>query len=390
MNSMNIDRINRFVFKKQRLEDDSKIDDIVQIVRDIGGLHAQVPQTPYLSLFARTRNFTKEYLDSELYSKKNLGRIKCIRSTLYILPKDMIPEAFAATRKIVISSSGSYAKRFGINREKYEEISRKIVDIVHGRGLTTKEITRELGKESNISLIVNLMCDQGLLIRGIPKAGWKSNVHTYYPFKEFFPDVDLNEFDEAGARKYIIKKYLSSFAPAFINDIAWWTGFPKGEVRNILEELGESIIRMEVPDSGGTYIMLCSDKKSLEAIEPSKKQNVNLLPVLDPYIMGYEERERYLEPEYYDNVFDFNGNAAPTILIDGRVVGIWDFMDDAKPLVRLFFFEDVERDVLKEIHVKALGIGEFISGKKAQIKECDSMVPLTRRTAGGYMSPLKE
>ncbi|NJD54064.1 MAG: hypothetical protein FIB07_14495 [Candidatus Methanoperedens sp.] len=46
---MNMDRINRFVLKKQHLADDSKIDDIVQVVRDIGGLHAQVPQTPYLS-----------------------------------------------------------------------------------------------------------------------------------------------------------------------------------------------------------------------------------------------------------------------------------------------------------------------------------------------------
>jgi hypothetical protein len=128
----------------------------------------------------------------------------------------------------------------------------------------------------------------------------------------------------------------------------------------------------------------------MEATGLPKKKNVNLLPVLDPYIMGYEERERYLDPEYYDNVFDFNGNAAPTILIDGRVVGVWDFKDDAKQLVRIFLFEDVERDALKEIHVKALGIGKFISGKEVQIKECDSMVPLTRRTAGGYMSPLKE
>lgn len=60
----------------------------------------------------------------------------------------MIPEEFAATRKMVNSSSGSYAKRFGITREKYEKISRKIVDVVHGRGLTTKEIIKELGKGS--------------------------------------------------------------------------------------------------------------------------------------------------------------------------------------------------------------------------------------------------
>lgn len=171
---MNLDQINHFVLQKQHLTEESKVDDIVQVVTDVSGLHAQVPTTPYLSLFARMNNFTKEQLDAELYVKRNLGRIKCIRSTVHILPKVMIPAAFAATRKIVESSSWSYARQFGITVQQYEEISEKIIELVHDRGLTTKEITKELGKESNISLMVNLMCDQGLLIRECRKRAGKA------------------------------------------------------------------------------------------------------------------------------------------------------------------------------------------------------------------------
>jgi len=69
MNSINLNGINRLVLHKQHLADDSKIDDIVQIVKDVGGLHATGSMVPYLSLFARTRNFLKEYLDGELYVK---------------------------------------------------------------------------------------------------------------------------------------------------------------------------------------------------------------------------------------------------------------------------------------------------------------------------------
>jgi len=29
-------------------------------------------------------------------------------------------------------------------------------------------------------------------------------------------------------------------------------------------------------------------------------------------------------------------------------------------------------------------------GKEIQVKECDNMIPLTKRTAGGFMSPLKD
>jgi len=57
--------------------------------------------------------------------------------------------------------------------------------------MTVEEIKNVLGIESNISAIVNLMCDQGLLIQGIPRHGWKSNIHTYYPFWNYFPDVNL-------------------------------------------------------------------------------------------------------------------------------------------------------------------------------------------------------
>jgi len=38
---------------------------------------------------------------------------------------------------------------------------------------------------------------------------------------------------------------------------------------------------------------------------------------------------------------------------------------------------------------KAQKIGRFIADKEVTVKECDSMIPLKRRTAGGFMSPLK-
>ena len=60
MNIFNLDRINHFVLCRQHLSDDSRIDDIVQIVKDIGGLHATGPMGPYLSLFVRTKNFKIE------------------------------------------------------------------------------------------------------------------------------------------------------------------------------------------------------------------------------------------------------------------------------------------------------------------------------------------
>lgn len=385
----NFDQINKFVLTKQHLADESETGDIVQVVKDIAGLHAQVPATPYLSLFARVNNFAKAQLDEELYFKKNLARIKCIRSTLYILPKDTICAAFAATKRMLEMPSDKYTKYLGLTKQNYESISEKIVEIIHDHGLTTKEIKKELGLSLDVSLIVNLMCDQGLLIRGIPKAGWKSNIHTYYRFCDYLPGLDLNADNEENARKLIVKQYLASFGPVTENDIAWWTGFPKREIKQLVENLGDRIIQLEISNANGDYFLLSSDEKQLKTVGFPTKQTVNLLPVLDPYIMGYKERKRYLDYNYYDNVFDFNGNATSTILVDGKIIGIWDFIKEKKSFIKIYFFEKPEKNALTKVFYIADKIGRFIMEEEVEIKECKSMIPLTHRTAGGYMSPLK-
>ena len=108
MDSVVLDQVNHLVLCKQHLAGKSGTASIVQIVRDIGGLHATSATTPYLSLFSRMRNFKKEALDEELYLKKNLGKIRCIRKTVFILSKDVIPVAFAATNRIVEPVSEKY------------------------------------------------------------------------------------------------------------------------------------------------------------------------------------------------------------------------------------------------------------------------------------------
>jgi len=386
MNAITLNQSNHFVLRKQHLTDETRSDDIIQTVRDMGGLHATSPKTPYLSLFSRVNNFTKEKLYEELYVKRSLGKIRCMRKTVYIVPKEIISVAFAATRKMAEPASEQYSKFLGISHKQYKETSSQIKRILKGRGMTTKEIKEKLQATLNVSPIVNLMCDKGLLIRGNPQGGWKSNIHTYYLFHEYFPDVDLNVLDEGSARKLLVKLYLASFGPATENDAAWWTGFPKGQTKRIVKSLQDKVSHVEIMETKADHILLSSDRKSLMSTKPPKKPVINILPGLDPYLMGYKNRDRYLDLNHYNFVFDRSGNATSTILLDGRVVGVWDFEE---PFMKIFLFKDVKAIILKEIHSIAKDVGPFLSGKEVQIKECDSMIPLPQRTAGGVMSPLK-
>lgn len=298
----------------------------------------------------------------------------------------MIVTAFIATKKIVEPTSEKYSQFLGFSQKEYDELSKRIMNILERRGMTTKEIKKALGSKLNLSPIVNLMCDKGLLIRGNPKGGWKSNIHTYFPFNKYFPELNFNKVDETKARALLVKQYLASFGPATENDIAWWTGFPKGQIKRIIRCLETEVTSFRIADIEANYLLSSLDRKSLMSVNLSKKPSICILPSLDPYVMGYKDRERYLNQEYYHFVFDRSGNATSTILLDGRIIGVWDFNE---PFFKIFLFDNVKAVSLKKIFSIARKIGSFFSGKKVQIKQCNSMTSLTKRNAGGFMSPLR-
>jgi uncharacterized protein YcaQ len=357
-------------------------------VRDVGGLHSTIPKTPYLSLFSRSKSFTRKMLDEELYTKRNLAKIRCIRKTLYILPKEVIPTAYSATKKLVELASKRYNRYLGVTHQEYREISKRVLELLKESGMTAKEINNALETQNNISAILNFMCDQGLLIRGNPRKGWKNNMHTYYKFNEYFPDIDLNEPDEIRAEALLVQYYLSSFGPVTERDIVWWTGLNKIAIQEALKKLKEQIVNVQIKGFKDSFIMLESDR-IMNVVTSLKSQAVNLLPALDSYVIGFKDRERYLSAKYYAKVFDRSGNATSTILFGDKIVGVWDIKEDKEPSVKILLFDKIKNTALIEICSKAQKIGKFITGKEVQIRECSSMVPLVKRTAGGFMSPLR-
>jgi hypothetical protein len=390
MKEIEQEKVNLFCLRKQHLADDAKIDDIIKITEDIGGLHATNSSTTYLSLFIRAKKFQRKDLDEELYNKRNLGRVRYVRGTMHVLPRKMIPMAFSALRIIRQPRLKKYLEYHGITEKDYKKNSKQIMKAVKGKSMTVKEIKSEIGKGSKIPQVLNLMCDEGQLIRGKPRGEWKSNLHTYQPMDEYFPDLDLFGVKEYDAKKDIGLRYLKSFGPVTLNDASWWTKFTKTEIKRIIQDLGNRIKQVKILKNPEPHYFIISQKKALQSVRYTKKHMVCLLPTLDPYIMGYKDRERFLDVENYEYVYDRSGNGAASILVDGKIIGIWDVEDKLKAKVKLYYFSAIDKGIKKVIHSKAKNIGMFITGKKVDIKECRDMIPLTKRTAGSFMSPLKD
>lgn len=386
MEHITLEKVNSYLLSRQHLSS-GKSADIVRITGDICGLHATGAAEPYLALFARSAGFRREMLNEQLYTKKTLFKVRCMRSTLYILVREMLPSAFAATYPMVEKQSRRYAEYLGLDMNEYPGIETSIIDILHGKPATITEIKRYLQrKDLHLPSILNLMCDQGILVR--LQGSWKSQSYRYTLFKEFFPGMDLWSISETEGIKQLLRAYLYSFGPATEDDIAWWTGLTKARIVPALNELTREIMQIGIYGLKGEFVVLKSEYEEMCKHQRQEDRIISVLPILDPYLMGYKKRERYLDHRYYDMVFDNGGNATTTVLLDGNITGIWD-IDEKESLCKLFLLKKVPAKTAKNVISKLSAMGEFITGRPVMVKPVSSMIPLTQRSSGGFMSPLK-
>jgi hypothetical protein len=77
--------------------------------------------------------------------------------------------------------------------------------------------------------------------------------------------------------------------------------------------------------------------------------------------MGWQARDWYLGP-HRAQLFDRNGNAGPTVWVDGRVVGGW--ATDADGQVRTRQLEDVGREAAAAIDEEAARLTAWLDGVK--------------------------
>jgi hypothetical protein len=149
----------------------------------------------------------------------------------------------------------------------------------------------------------------GLVCSG-PRRGTQQ---TYALLDERVPAAPTLTIDEALAE--LIWRYFSSHGPALVQDCAWWSGLPIGQVRRGLE-LNATRLSPETVD-GRTYWFR-------PAARPRTPEKVYLLPNFDEYTVAYRERDLY-----YDRVLNWTGNPRNdvpfrnVIVVNGRVVGHW-------------------------------------------------------------------
>jgi hypothetical protein len=313
-------------------------------------------------------------LETALYEARSLSKVLCMRATLHVVPSDEIAIFVQACRGVMekrtpprfrdegllvqagmCGEAEAPARLAGLHREILAFLAQQgpatVSEITAAVPVLQTKIhhdagTRYAGSFSIGTRVVYAMCAQGLLIRTRVRGSWRSSLYEYAPLAEWLPEVNLAAVDRRTAQTKLVCRYLAAFGPSSAADAQWWTGLTKTEIRRALKALQPETMAVEIEGLTGEFLVLAGDLDPLRAFEPTGT-GVALLPELDPYIMGYQDRRRFLDPAHQAKLLDRAGNAVPTVWIAGRIAGAWGQRDDGRVVTRLFVpLSGTERSLL--------------------------------------------
>jgi hypothetical protein len=379
------------VLARQHLRDDTHSADVAATARDLVGLHATGAPNPYLQLFARINGFERSMLDRALYERRILARVRCMRGTLFVLPLDLLPIAWAATRSLVLGKSTRYLQSQGLTLTSYEKWARRVETLLAGRALSAAQVRSELGVGPHVRLpvVLNQMCDEGRLLRDQPVAGWRDAHSSYRRFHEALPSTTLDQYGTAEATALLVERYVARYGPATLEDIAWWTGLGRHRCLDALNQLGDHVDWARVRGWEGEHVILRADLDRLAGGGRLARSQFSVLADLDPLTMGYRRRDRLLDADRRDLVYDRSGNATNVLLVDGRVAGVWDVLIERRE-VRFYILDGPPSPTEEQVRTELSAIGSFVTGLPVMVRRIDWMTPLTERRAGWVVRPLHD
>ncbi|HUZ55431.1 MAG TPA: winged helix DNA-binding domain-containing protein, partial [Streptosporangiaceae bacterium] len=200
------------------------------------------------------------------------------------------------------------------------------------------------------SRVLLVLAAQGRIVRGRPIGSWLSQQYRWVLAEQWLR-AEGDMISEAAARAELSRQWLAAFGPAPLTDLKWWMGWTMAQVRRATEALGA----VEVELDGVVGAALPDDLGETE--DPGDW--AALLPALDPTVMGWPERSWFLG-RHARSLFDTNGNAGPTIWLNGQVVGGWAQRADGEIAIRLL--EDVGAEDVALIEAESERVGTWLAG----------------------------
>ncbi len=347
----------------------SRVTSAEAAAKSVVALHATDPATVYLSCWARCDQLQAADLDRALYWDRSLVKQLAMRRTLFVFPRDLLAATWAsASARVARAEEARIAKDIAAAdaaRDGHKWLSGVRSQVLatlaeHPEGLVAQRL-RELvpalrvdarsSSRSGVSQVLTYLGASADLIRGGKPGNWRSP-KTQWTITERWLGTLPAAWTAAEGYRELVRRWLQRFGPGTEDDLVWWLGSTKSAVRIALLDLAAVEVSL---DSGGRGWLLPDDLDE----PPDPDPWVALLPLLDPTVMGWRDRNFYFE-RHHDRLFDSQGNAGTTVWVDGRVVGHW--VQNGQAAVELRLLERVSTRAERSLRSEAKRLTEWLEG----------------------------
>ena len=295
--------------------------------------------TPYLSLLARCEDFAWTEFATQFYDNQSHTRLRSMRTTIHL-----IPAARARTVECVynLRESEDYPEfeAYGISFEDAVDVRFHIMDLLNEHEsvstLTLKKLldpdmvkthqNRYGGSTTTVGPVLRWLWSLGLLASGTGVNDWRKKDNSFRLAAH--PPVDCDDESRAAADLDLCRWYFDLYAPAAFEDWAWWCGLSMDRNRAAFEAISDELAQVTVTGIAEELWMPPDKMDALAATKDTPPEMARFLPYEDALIKAYKTtRYRFYDAEGLaeDIAFTRSGEAVPTMWLDGRIVGIWEW-----------------------------------------------------------------
>lgn len=341
----------------------TKFKTVKDIIGWMGAIQAQDYNMAKWAVGLRLPGSTEKMIEQAI-DKGEIIRTHLLRPTWHLVSADDVRWMLELTAPGIKTSMISRNKQLGLTDSVFEKSNNIIEKALSGdKNLTRDEIRDELTVEGMVidgPLLSHILMQaelDGIICSG-PMRGKKL---TYALLGERVPEMEPISRTEALER--LACRYFTSHGPATLQDFVWCSGLSVTDARTALG-LAEPELVSEKIDSQ-TYWFSDTGQRTA-----NDEKSVHLLPAFDELIIGYKDRNALLPPEEHRKVISRNGMFWPTILVNGRVAGMWKrTVKKDRIIIETDFFQAQDGDTKELLKEASVNYGDFLERKIEMMDE---------------------
>lgn len=305
-----------------------------RVVKDLGGVQAQLASAAVMQLGVRASGLKQEAIERALNDQRTLVKAWAMRGTIHWIDADDFPTWAAAlsTRLHWTPARAKYwEKAFKLKLADIEPAVDAIVDVLDGRCLTRNQLADEIkSKVKNKSIderlrsswgeVLKIVSIRGLLCFG-PNEGRNVTFTRADQWLKKWSRVDPQD-----ALADVYRRYLASHGPATREEFArWWGIFPPAA--NDVIEATEKEWALVDREGDKAYVL----KKDLPALQRSREdKTVRALGMFDAYTLAGLPHDQIVPKGKKNKVYRTGAWVSQVITVGGHVVGVWNYDTKAK------------------------------------------------------------